>query len=45
MEKAFDCNMFYHTTKIITDQKVRKAITEMVRSPYYFSTITATLHS
>lgn len=44
-KKAFDCNMFYHTTEISTDQKVRRAITEMVRLPYYFSTITSTLHS
>lgn len=35
MLKAFDCNTFYRTTKIIfTDQKVRRAITEMVRLPY-----------
>lgn len=45
MQKAFDCNIFYHTTKIMSDQKVRRAITKMVRLPYYFSTITATLHS
>lgn len=33
----------YH--KITSDQKVRKAIIDMVSLPYYFSTITASLHS